>query len=188
MVKVGFIVEGDSEKIVIESEKFKNFLQKNGFKLTEPVIDAKGVGNLLPDNIEPYIDRLEKAGVKKLYILTDSDGNDIEEVKNRVKHEKITTCFIAVKALEAWFLADTQAMRMFLQDNDFEEEYPEKTQVMPWDRIKEIAKATKDARGPGSKVTFAKNMTKHWDFSIENAAKHPNCPSAKEVIEHFRAK
>lgn len=190
MVKVGFIVEGDSEKIVIESEKFKNFLQKNGFELADPVINAKGAGNLLPDNIEPSIERLEKAGAENLYILTDSDGESIEKVKERIKHTKITAYFIAVKALEAWFLADTQAMRYFLQDEDFEgEEYPEQTQFMPWERINEIVKEHKITKGRGTnKVAFAKKMVKYWSFSIENAAKHPNCPSAREVIEYFHAK
>jgi hypothetical protein len=37
MVKVGFIVEGDSEKIVIESSDFKAFLQENDFELVNPV-------------------------------------------------------------------------------------------------------------------------------------------------------
>lgn len=188
MVKVGFIVEGASEKIVVESEKFRQFLEKNGFKLADPVIDVKGAGNLLPDHIEPFIETLEKAEVEKLYILTDSDGKDIEEVKNRIRHERITAYFIAVKALEAWFLADTEAMKKFLNTDSFSgEEFPEQTQSMPWDRFKEIAEEIQAVKGRGTnKVAFAKKMINHWGFSIENAAQHPNCPSAKEVVRHFQ--
>ncbi|WP_339480311.1 hypothetical protein [Pseudomonas sp. RL_5y_Pfl2_73] len=40
MVKVGFIVEGDSEKIVIESADFKAFLQANDFELVNPVVNG----------------------------------------------------------------------------------------------------------------------------------------------------
>lgn len=43
MVKVGFIVEGDCEKIIIESPQFKQFLLSCGFELVTPVINAAGV-------------------------------------------------------------------------------------------------------------------------------------------------
>ena len=119
MVKVGFIVEGSCEKIIIESEAFKNFLHRNGFELVEPVVDAKGAGNLLPHNIKPFIGVLEAKGAERLYILTDSDGLPVEDVKERINHAKITAYFIAVKAIEAWFLADTQAMKKFLEIEDF---------------------------------------------------------------------
>lgn len=188
MVKIGFIVEGKCEKIVVESETFKNLLQKNGFELIEPVIDANGAGNLLPENIEPFIDVLETMEAERLYILTDSDGLPIKEVKERIRHTKIAAYFIAVKAIEAWFLADTQAMKKFLQLEYFRgENFPEETQKMPWDRISEIARETGSVKGRGTnKVAFTKRMIKHWGFSIENAAKHPNCPSAKEVVGFFQ--
>lgn len=189
MVKVGFIVEGECERIIIESEAFKNFLQKNNFELIVPVIDANGAGNLLPDHIEPFIETLETKGAERLYILTDSDGVAVENVKRRINHSKITAYFIAVKAIEAWFLADTEAMRKFLQLEHFTEDFPEETQKMPWDRLNEVVKENNVSRGRGpSKVIFAKKMIKHWGFSIENAAKHPNCPSAKKVVEHFCSK
>ena len=188
MVKVGFIVEGSCEKIIIESEAFKTFLHRNDFELIEPVVDANGAGNLLPHNIEPFIGVLEANGAERLYILTDSDGLPVEDVKKRISHAKITAYFIAGKAIEAWFLADTQAMKKFLEIEDFAgEQFPEETPKLPWDRISEIVKETGSARGPGNKVGFAKKMIKYWEFSIENAATHPNCPSAKCVVAHFQS-
>ena len=189
MVKVGFIVEGACEKIIIESEVFKNFLHRNGFELVEPVIDAEGAGNLLPHNIEPFIGILEANGAERLYILTDSDGLPVEDVKERISHAKITAYFIAVKAIEAWFLADIEAMRRFLQLEDFTgENYPEETPKLPWERIKEIIEETRSVKGRGkNKVAFAKRMITHWGFSIENAAQHPNCPSAKNFVEYFQS-
>ena len=48
MVKVGFIVEGESEKLVVESPMFQQWLHDHDCTLVTPVIDAKGGGNLLP--------------------------------------------------------------------------------------------------------------------------------------------
>lgn len=48
MVKVGFIVEGDSEKIIIESYSFQQFLLNKGYELVRPVINAKGGGEFTP--------------------------------------------------------------------------------------------------------------------------------------------
>lgn len=189
MVKVGFVVEGACEKIVIESAVFKDFLQRNDFELIEPVVDANGAGNLLPHNIEPFIGVLEEKGAERLYILTDSDGFPVEDVKERINHAKITAYFIAVKAIEAWFLADTQAMRKFLDIRDFTgEDFPEGTPELPWERIKEIVEETGSVKRRGkNKVAFTRKMITDWGFSIENAATHPNCPSAKCVVAHFQS-
>lgn len=54
MVKVGFIVEGESEKLVVESPMFQQWLHDHDCTLVTPVIDAKGGGNLLPQHIEPF--------------------------------------------------------------------------------------------------------------------------------------
>ncbi|STY90655.1 Uncharacterised protein [Moraxella bovis] len=185
MVKVGFIVEGATEKIIIESDKFKTFLKKNDYELINPVIDAKGGGNLLPENIEPFIKTLQAQQADIIAVLTDLEDEDsVDVVKKRIEHSGIEVIFVAVKAIEAWFLADTEAMKLFLKD-DFIEEYPEKTSDKPFERIKEIIKE-RNARGVGSKTILAKNMIKHYRFSIENSANHKNCPSAKEFVDYFK--
>ena len=154
--KIGFIVEGGSEKIIIESPQFRAFLNKHGYELVTPVIDAEGGGNLLPQNIEEFISRLEQKQVDAIYVLTDlEDELHIETVRKRVRHTKVTFAFIAVKALEAWYLADTCAMNTWLGTQDFYEPQPEKTVNKPWDRLKEIA-AENGKRGPGQKISFAK--------------------------------
>ena len=186
MVKVGFIVEGETEKIIIQSSKFRNFLQNYGYELLDPVIDATGGGNLLPKNIQQYIDRIQINQPDKIFVLTDIENDpSVEELKERIQHPNIDMVFIAVKAIEAWFLADTQAMVKFLRTDDFIEQFPEQTPDKPWDRIKEIINQS-NARGAGSKVILAKRMIKHYEFSIENSANHPHCPSAKEFIDYFR--
>lgn len=186
MVKVGFIVEGETEKIIIQSSKFRNFLQNYGYELLDPVIDATGGGNLLPKNIQQYIDRIQINQPDKIFVLTDLENDpSVEQLKERIQHPNIDMVFIAVKAIEAWLLADTQAMLNFLKIDNFFEEFPEQTQDKPWDRIKEIINQS-NARGAGSKVILAKRMIKHYEFSIENSANHPHCPSAKEFIDYFR--
>ncbi|UFH50038.1 hypothetical protein [Pseudomonas sp. KNUC1026] len=61
VVGVGFIVEGDSEKIVVEAGAFRDLLAVNGLELISPVLNAKGGGNLLPRNIGAFLGRLEAA-------------------------------------------------------------------------------------------------------------------------------
>lgn len=187
MVKVGFIVEGDSEKIIVESTAFAQMLKDTGFELVHPVINAQGGGNLLPQNIGTFVSTLQQKQVENIIVLTDLENEaSIDAVKHRIENEHVDVIIVAVKALEAWFLADTQAMRAWLKNDVFEELQPEQTADMPWDRLKEIA-AQLNKRGPGNKVAFAKQMVKHHGFSIGNAAQHPNCPSARALTEYFEA-
>lgn len=186
MVKVGFIVEGETEKIIIESDKFKAFLNQNQYELVHPVIDAKGGGNLLPEHIEPFIKTLKNAQAEMIVVLTDlEDEISVDKVKERIEHSEIEVIFVAVKAIEAWFLADTEAMKLFLKSNDFMEEFPECTDKMPRERIQELAMQYTNRGIGNSKPMFAKKMVEHYDFSIEHSAQHPNCPSAKEFISYF---
>jgi hypothetical protein len=86
--------------------------------------------------------------------------------------------------LEGWFLADSIAMRKWLGVRNFDEPQPEQTLNKPWDRLKEISNAL-GKRGPGNKTAFAKKMIKHYGFSIRQAASHPQCPSAQELVRYF---
>ena len=185
MVRVGFIVEGDSEQIVVSSPLFQQFLTRHNHQLVTPVINAKGGGNLLPQNIEVFLSRLKQQNVDKIVVVTDLEGEaSADAVRERIGHAELDVIFVAIKALEAWYLADTEAMRSWLKDEDFYETQPEQTVGMPWNRVIEVAKLRKK-QGPGSKTSFAKKIVKHHHFSIENAANHPGCPSAKEMLDYF---
>ena len=180
MVRVGFIVEGDSEKVLIESEGFKLWASKQGLEICQPVINAKGGGNLLPHHMEPMLGQLSRGDPQHIVVLTDlDDAPDIAAVKERITLQHTNLIFVAVKALEAWFLADTQAMCSWLKIPSFAEPDPENTPGMPWDHLGAVAKLL-GARGPGpSKVIFARNLCKLHDFQLPRAAKHPACPSAR---------
>lgn len=181
MVKVGFIVEGDTEKVIVESPAFIAWLSANGISLVRPVVNAKGGGNLLPQNIEPFIATLQQAQAEHIVILTDQETEaSAAAVRQRIGLQHTNLIFVAVKAIEAWFLADTQALRKWLGIPTFTEDKPEETLGMPWDRLKEIAREN-NKRGPGTnKVSFAKKMVNHHGFTITSASSHSNCPSVVE--------
>lgn len=180
MVRVGFIVEGDTEKIVIDSAAFKAWALDWGIEVCTPVIDAKGCGNLLPQNLGPLVHQLRAHQPDHIVILTDrDDAPDSATVRARIGTAHTNLIFVAVKALEAWFLADSHAMRHWLGE-PVDEPYPEATPGMPWDRLREIA-VQRGKRGPGSsKSSFAKRMVRYYGFTLEQAAAHPRCPSARE--------
>ncbi len=184
MVGVGFIVEGETEKVLIDSTRFRDWCQHIGIKVIEPVIDAGGSGNLLPQNINNYLNEIKKGAPIKIVVLTDLDfGESVDEVKSRIIPDpqvtSIDVVFVAVKAVESWFLADSNALQKWLKESSYDEEQPEDTDGLPWDRLREIAK-DHNVRGTGaSKPTFARRMTKTYGFSIESAANHPACPSVK---------
>ncbi len=181
MVKIGFIVEGGTEKVLVESPQFVAWLNEWQLELVKPIIDAKGGGNLLPRNIEPLVALLRAKGAEHIVILTDlENAADVDSVKERITNQYSELIFVAVKAIEVWFLADTEAMKKWLNVDDFIEIAPEETVEMPWERLRDIANEL-NLRGPGSsKVSFAKRMVKHYGFLVTNAADHSNCPSATE--------
>lgn len=180
MVKVGFIVEGETEKIMIDSTGFRAWCHQIGVEICEPVIDAKGSGNLLPSRIKNYLNQIRKALPNKVVVLTDLEEEEsIEAVRSRIQSDALDVVFIAVKAVESWFLADSDALARWLGIENVQEENPEQTPAMPWDYLRDIAKKY-NARGTGpSKPVFAKKYTGRFGFSIEKAATHPNCPSVK---------
>lgn len=181
MVKLGFIVEGDSEKVVVESVAFQGWLESSGITVIRPVINAKGGGNLLPQNIEPMVATLQQFQPDHIIILTDLENEPDEAlVQQRIGNTHTNLIFIAVKALEAWYLADSEAMTLWLKEESFYEDRPQETPLMPWDRLSDIARAL-NKRGTGpSKVKFAEKMVKHCGFEVVRAALHPNCSSAKK--------
>ena len=84
MVKIGFICEGETEKIIVESENFQQFLLQNNFEFVN-AIDATGNGNLLPKNIQPFIKILKDDGAEIIFILTDLDIDKcITNTKERI--------------------------------------------------------------------------------------------------------
>ncbi len=179
MVKVGFICEGETEKIFIDSLNFKYILTANNLQLVN-AIDASGNGNLQPKNIKPFIASLKDDGAEKFFILTDLDEDVcITKTKERIYAPEDVVVIIAVKQIEAWFLADSITLSNIFQ-KEFLFNYPE-NENNPFEKLKEIF-VTHTNRGIGtSKPRFAKRMINEG-FNILNAAMHTKCDSSKYLI------
>lgn len=190
-MRIGFVVEGDCEKLLIESANFRTWATQQGLEICDPVINAWGNGNLCNKQIEVWIKKcFSEAKPDKIVVLTDLECDPcVTQVKQRIGNQRVAKVFVAKKALEAWFLADTQAMNKWLGQNDFVETHPESTPEMPWQRLKQIVHELRQqsikVRGPGDKLPFTKKMLKDFGFSIERAANHPQCSSAKYFLENL---
>ncbi len=181
MVKLGFIVEGDTEKIILEKSDFFLYMDSLNVAYVPEVIDANGNSNLLPHNIVPHTQTLEDKGATVIFILTDLDEDEcITHTKERIDplpHQIVT---VSTKAIEAWFLSDTKAMCSFLKAPDFTYQNPEGV-LSSFDEIRAI-RMEKNDRGIGSKPILAQLMIRS-NFSIQRAAQHPNCNGAKYFLQ-----
>jgi len=183
MVKIGIICEGETEQVLFLSEKFKQILASKQIILLN-VIDAKGSGNLLPHNIIQYLQILETQGAEKILIITDLDNDKcITLTKQRVAVRPQDIVIIAVRQIEAWFLACTETMRKFLNHDTFEFASPE-DESQPFETINQLLVAN-TGRGVGKKASGKVKLVTYLlnaGLDIFQAASHPNCPSATYFI------
>ena len=121
MVKVGFICEGVTDKLFVDSDNFKQFLLQNNCVLINAIFSG-GNGNLLPKNITKHINSLKDDGVDKIFILTDLDKDKcITKTKLRINASNEISTIVAVKEMEAWFLSDSQLLsKMFGKPFEYE--------------------------------------------------------------------
>jgi hypothetical protein len=185
MVKLGFICEGETEKIIVESSNFKKLLAENNCSFVK-AFDATGNNNLLPEKITPLINNLIDEGAEKIFILTDLGEDEcITKTKERINAPAEIITIVSVKQVEAWFLADSQTLSVLLNEADFQFQHPE-TIPVPREAIQQLF-LQKKGRGIGpSKPLFATKMVNNG-FSITNAAAHPNCPSARYFITKLQS-
>lgn len=188
MVKnVGFICEGECEKIIIESPAFQHFLAELKLKCVK-TIDAAGNGNLLPKNLSNHIETMIRNEAETIIVFTDLDEDVcITLTKNRINFlQNKIEIVISVKAIESWFLADSGTLSTIFQ-KQYEFPNPESTTGKPIDTLREqfILHRAKGRGFGDSKPHLAKLMLKNG-FSILNSAKHPNCPSAKYFVDKLR--
>jgi len=183
-VKVGFICEGETESIIIESLSFKKFLSSIGVELIMAV-NATGSGNLLPNNIIPYTKILSDNGADKIIILTDLDEDKcITATKNRIDPNSNYLTIVSVRSIEAWFLADSKTLSSLFKGK-FIYKFPEE-EAQPREVLKQLF-LQKTQGGIGlSKPGFAQKMITNG-FNITNAAAHDNCKSAKYFIKKLKS-
>lgn len=189
MKTIGFICEGESDKLLFESEGLKNLLTRFNLQ-TVLVIDASGNGNFLPKHMSNHLQQMRDLQADFIIVVTDLDDDAcITHTKARINPENYLSdtmyISISVKAMEAWFLADSKTLTSIFKQKYFYE-FPEVTPDNPFDTLKDEF-ITYTNRGVGnSKVLLTKRMLKNG-FSIANAAQHPNCPSAKYFLRQLEA-
>ena len=188
MVKIGFLVEGDTEKKIIRSQIFNEFLASNNLEAIPTLFPAKGnmgkdvFKNL--DKINSLIEILKEKGAEHIFVIRDLE--DLECVvlaRNEINSESVQKVIVE-KTIESWFLADTEALQKVFSPDNIIVEFPEKIKN-PFNELKQISKE-KENRGISDKLIFAARMLNNG-FSIENAAKHPNCDSAKYFIKKLKS-
>jgi hypothetical protein len=176
---VGFICEGATERLIVESKNFQQLLASLSITCVAPVIDAKGNGNLLPHNIEAFRSTLIAKGAEKIVVLTDLDEDQcITLTKNRITHRPNQLIVVAVKKIEAWFLADTPTLSQVLRQN-VEFPLPEQ-EADPFQTIRSLM-VSHTGRAVPTKTLLAKRFINHG-FSVGNAANHAECLSAKYLL------
>ena len=189
MVTVGFVVEGDSDKYLVESELFRTWLREEcNLKVVDKVANAKG--NMRSRYIEDQVRLLRQdTNPDKVVVLADLDPDErvqcVQARKELIGSKGIDLVIIAKKALESWFLADTEAMHRWLEDDTFYEVAPETLTGMPWNRLRELR--DKKGRGPGTKGSFPRKFILRHGFDVRRAALHDQCPSARYFIERLCA-
>jgi hypothetical protein len=187
MIKVGFICEGYTERILLQSDSFRNLLVSLNIE-SLPVINAEGAGNLLPHNITGYISRLEKEGAQVIVILTDLDEDIcITETKKRISARAQDIVIIAIKKIEAWFLASNPAMQNLLNKPDFHCDAPENEKI-PFETINSLL-VKMNGRGIGKKTAGKIKLVNALIASgldLSKAAEHPNCPSARYFLDKLK--
>ena len=181
MVKVCFIVEGGCEKIVLKAVEFQTYLETQRIEQVGDVIDMDGKGNLKQSStrMNTQVQLLRDAGAEWVIVLRDMDNaGSFDAVKQEVyQAPDVETC-VAVQELEAWFLADSETLSVLLQTN-FNHDSPE-TVLKPFELLVAL-RMQYTGRGIGDKKVFARTMLA-TGFTIEQAARHPNCPSARYFL------
>jgi len=111
MIKVGFIVEGTSDAIIIKQSKNLIYLF-NEAKIEvddELVLNARNKSNLKKYFV-PYYHNLMKKGAEIVFILFDQD--DKEEQRRNKKYKPVDCPFVAVQELQRF-----RDNRNYINDN-----------------------------------------------------------------------
>ncbi|CAG4991137.1 hypothetical protein DYBT9275_00689 [Dyadobacter sp. CECT 9275] len=185
LVRIGFVVEGYTERIILKSDGFREYLKEKNLQLIHEIIVAGSKDNLAPARITSYVQVLRDNGAEVIVVLRDLDDClSIEEAKSKVISDTDIEKVIAVQAIESWFLADSKTLGDILNVPDFYFDMPEEL-VAPFEKLKEL-RMKYSGRGIGDKKVFARIMVSNG-FSVQRAASHPNCPSAKYFLNKLES-
>lgn len=180
MVRIGFIVEGHCEKAVLGSQAFQQTLTAMGLTNVSEVANAKGKYNLANDVATSLAQIIRDRGAEHIIVLRDLDDlPDLKSAEQEVIQANDVSVCVAVQELEAWFLADSATLSTVFK-TDFSFDSPE-NESDPLTKLKEFSRQFRQGRGIDDKRQFTNLMLANG-FSIERAAAHPNCPSARYFL------
>ena len=168
------MVEGATERLIIKSVAFQSMLHNIGLQIVGDVIDVRGRMNLLSEKTDGVRQILRQSGAERLVILTDKEDTTCYSSLKSLINTPVDLIAVANRTIEAWYLADSRTLSTIFQTN-FYCEFPENV-LSPIDTLKAYRQQFR-GMGIGDKKAFARIMLK-YGFTIENAAQHPNCPSA----------
>jgi hypothetical protein len=185
MIKVGFVVEDKAFESTINSKDFRRILI--GYKLElVGVHNAKGRDNLRNsnDDVSSFFMRLADKGSDFIFAMIDKENDPCIAFAKKNVHifnKDKQVIVIAVKAIESWFLADSETLSD-LFNREYEYDDPENMNEKAFDVLKrEFIKYT--GKGLGKRRNLHAKYLVNKGFSLENAAKHPKCPSAKYFLK-----
>jgi hypothetical protein len=177
VVKLGFIVEGATEKILFGSDTFAAYLTSLNIEFVPEIINAKGIGKLLPHYISEFTEILKDKGATKIFIIADLETDPcVTKTKGRITPGNIHQCIISRKAIESWYLADSDAMQNFLGTTEYTCHDPENIDN-PFEEIKTQRKRYRN-RGLSDKKMLARNIL-GCGLSFEKITANPACTSAQ---------
>ena len=187
MVKIGFVVEDDAMRLVIESMSFTHIIESLGIE-SVGVFSADGRDWFRHKNekINSFMMIFQQSGADYIYFLMDlEDDSCITLSKKKIyKYSDNQVSIVVVKAIESWFLADSQTLSSI-----FNQEYyysnPELMDATPFDTLREeFIRLT--GRGIGKRRNLHTKMMISNGFSVVNAASHTDCRSAKYFINSLK--
>lgn len=182
MVNVGFMVEGATERLIVKSPAFQQMLQRMGLQTAGDIVDVRGRTNLLSNRADSIRQLLLQSGAEKIVMLTDKEDTACYSSLKALINTPIDLIAVANRTVEAWFLADSQTLSTLFQTN-FYCESPE-TLSDPFEALKAYRQQHR-SMGIGDKKAFARIMINNG-FTVERAAQHPNCPSARYFLDKLQ--
>ncbi len=179
MVKLGIICEGETEGIHFNTTAFKRLLQGFGLELIS-VVETGSKTQYFQDRLLKYRQILIDRGAEKIITLVDLDRDTcITFTKQAIPQFADQTIVVAVQEFENWYLADSSALSNLVG---------RKTQIENPEQEADAVKVITQLRGKGfghSKPRLA-NAILNNGFTVERAADHPNCPSARYFLDKLQ--
>lgn len=186
MKKIGFICEGPTEIKLLTSQMFRDLLNELNLESVGE-FDAGGRDKLTnrDEEVEKKFQILIDKAAEKIFVISDLEHDPcISSYKNRLfNYSSLSVVIVAVRAIEAWLLSDSKTLSSLLRER-FYYDLPEETNVLPVDKLQEIF-LTKTGRGLGlghKKPKIMKRFIRNG-FSLDEAAKHPNCSSVNYFLK-----